>query len=439
MSAQLALENLVAYSVQLALIVGAGLLLPGLLRVRRPQVLYRFHQVLLALCLLLPALQPWRPRNPATGTTSIASRILFHPDSGKLGLAAFNHAELVLLVLAGGVLLRLLWLAIGLARLRRYRRSSHTETLPEIVRTAVTRLGAGAEFRISGDIQNPVTFGLRHPVVLLPPQFTALAPDRQQAVALHELVHVVRYDWAINLVEEIALGVFWFHPAVWWLVSRIRLVREQVVDEVVVEFTGARLPYLYTLVEMTAGPDAARALAAPAFLQESQLVERIRILVRRDTMSNKRVVLLMVCVAVVTLLAVVATVHKFPLRTGGASSSASPSIATGNVLLPPANAKPGIGQVYTVGKGVSAPVPIFKPEPPYTAQARAAKIQGVVNLSAIIGADGSVKDVSVLRPLDSGLDQNAVDTIKTWKFQPALKASQPVACHVNVEVQFKIF
>ena len=174
---------------------------------------------------------------------------------------------------------------------------------------------------------------------------------------------------------------------------------------------GARKPYLYALVEIAVGPDALRGLMAPAFLNECQLAERIRGLVREDFMSKRRIIISLVCVGVLTLLAAVVVIRKFPLRLSG-------------VPITAANVQPA-PEVFSVGNGVTEPIPIFKPEPPYTKEAKAAKTQGTVILQTIIGADGAVKDVNVVKPLGQGLDKNAVNTIRTWKFKPALKSRSP--------------
>lgn len=96
-------------------------------------------------------------------------------------------------------------------------------------------------------------------------------------------------------------------------------------------------------------------------------------------------------------------------------------------------------EVYSVGNGVSAPIPIYKPEPPYTKEAKAAKVQGKVDLLVTIGADGAVSDVKVENGFDKGLTQNAVDTVKTWKFKPAMKDGKAVSCKVSIEVNFKLY
>jgi TonB family protein len=95
--------------------------------------------------------------------------------------------------------------------------------------------------------------------------------------------------------------------------------------------------------------------------------------------------------------------------------------------------------VFNVGNGVSEPVPIYKPDPPYTKEARAAKVEGTVVLWIVVGVDGTVTDAKVVKATDQGLTENAVDTVKTWKFKPAMKDGKAVPCKVMVEVSFRIF
>ncbi len=97
------------------------------------------------------------------------------------------------------------------------------------------------------------------------------------------------------------------------------------------------------------------------------------------------------------------------------------------------------GGVYSVGGGVSAPIPIYKPEPAYSEEARKAKYQGTVVLWIIVDASGAVTDCKVVKPLGLGLDEKAVEAIRTWKFKPALKNGTPVAVRVMVEVGFRLF
>lgn len=97
------------------------------------------------------------------------------------------------------------------------------------------------------------------------------------------------------------------------------------------------------------------------------------------------------------------------------------------------------GGVFSVGGNVSAPIPIYKPEPPYSEQARKAKYQGTCVLWIVVDAQGNVTDAQVVKPLGMGLDENALNTVKTWKFKPAERNGSPVPVRVMVEVQFRLF
>jgi protein TonB len=97
------------------------------------------------------------------------------------------------------------------------------------------------------------------------------------------------------------------------------------------------------------------------------------------------------------------------------------------------------GGIYRVGGGVSAPRAIYDPDPEYSEEARQAKYQGTVVLWVIVGADGRPHDMRVERSLGMGLDQKAIDAVRTWKFEPARKDGHPVAVQINVEVNFRLY
>jgi protein TonB len=97
------------------------------------------------------------------------------------------------------------------------------------------------------------------------------------------------------------------------------------------------------------------------------------------------------------------------------------------------------GGVFSVGGSVTAPIPIYKPEPPYSEEARKAKYQGTVVLQIVVDTQGSVVDVRVVKPLGLGLDEKAVDTVRTWKFKPGMRNGAAVPVRVLVEVSFRLF
>lgn len=98
------------------------------------------------------------------------------------------------------------------------------------------------------------------------------------------------------------------------------------------------------------------------------------------------------------------------------------------------------GGVYQVGNGVTSPVPIYEPRPNYTADAMRAKVQGLVVMDAVVQPDGGVTQVKITRSLDPtfGLDQEAVRTVKTWRFKPGMYKGQPVPVLVSIELSFTL-
>ncbi len=97
------------------------------------------------------------------------------------------------------------------------------------------------------------------------------------------------------------------------------------------------------------------------------------------------------------------------------------------------------GGVFHVGNGVSAPKAIYTPEPEFSEEARKAKYQGVCVVWLVVGPDGRPRDIQVHRTLGLGLDEKAVEAVKTWRFEPAMKDGKPVAAQISVEVTFRLY
>jgi periplasmic protein TonB len=97
------------------------------------------------------------------------------------------------------------------------------------------------------------------------------------------------------------------------------------------------------------------------------------------------------------------------------------------------------GGVFRVGGGVSAPKAIYAPDPEYSEEARKAKYQGTCVLMLIVGPDGRPRDIRVSRTLGLGLDEKAVEAVKQWKFDPAMKDGKPVAVAISVQVEFRLY
>jgi TonB family protein len=97
------------------------------------------------------------------------------------------------------------------------------------------------------------------------------------------------------------------------------------------------------------------------------------------------------------------------------------------------------GGIFHVGGGVSPPRVIYQPEPEFSEEARKAKYQGVCTLGLIVGADGRPSNIRVLSSLGMGLDEKAIEAVKNWKFEPAMKEGHPVRVEIAVEVDFHLY
>jgi periplasmic protein TonB len=98
------------------------------------------------------------------------------------------------------------------------------------------------------------------------------------------------------------------------------------------------------------------------------------------------------------------------------------------------------GGVYQLGDiGVTPPKAKFTPEPDFSEEARKAKYQGTVTLSAIIGPDGKPRNLRVVRSLGMGLDEKALEKVRTWLFEPGKRNGQPVSVAMTLEVDFRLF
>ena len=97
------------------------------------------------------------------------------------------------------------------------------------------------------------------------------------------------------------------------------------------------------------------------------------------------------------------------------------------------------GGIFHVGGGVSPPRQIYAPEPEFSEEARKAKYQGVCTLGLIVGTDGRPSNIRVLNSLGMGLDEKAIEAVKNWKFEPAMKDGHPVRVEIAVEVDFHLY
>ncbi|HEU5020753.1 MAG TPA: M56 family metallopeptidase, partial [Bryobacteraceae bacterium] len=247
---------------------------------------------------------------------------------------------------------------------------------------------------ISEEVKGPVTFGLFRPVVLLPATFPGMPKAMRDAILSHELLHVARSDWAYTLIEEFVRAVFWFHPAIWWVLGEIQLAREQTVDRAVIEMTQARDPYVDTLLAMAGAaaiePDL---VPAPSFLRRRHLKQRVIGLIQETPMSKTKKLL--------------------------AQSAALALMAAASWFVTAAIPLRAQSQTVTDGPGVTVNLAgvqmLHRPPLQYPAKALADGVEGTVVVQAHVAANGEVIDDSILSGPDE-LRRDVQQAILNWHF-----------------------
>jgi uncharacterized protein (TIGR03435 family) len=135
-------------------------------------------------------------------------------------------------------------------------RSSRVRPAPPQWQQTLARLGRRVgvsrpvRLLVSGLVQVPTVVGWLRPVVLVPAGALAGLPaDRLEAVLVHELAHIRRHDYLVNLLQSVAEALLFYHPAVWWVSAHMRAERELCCDDVAVAVTGDAFAYASALVE----------------------------------------------------------------------------------------------------------------------------------------------------------------------------------------------
>jgi beta-lactamase regulating signal transducer with metallopeptidase domain len=148
--------------------------------------------------------------------------------------------------------LRLMWCWGHTSALRRT--GTHAdETFLVMVSGAAERMGVTRKVRVlmSSLAEVPSVVGWVRPVLLLPVAVaTGLTPEQLEALIAHELAHVRRHDYLVNLGQTIVETVLFYHPVVWWASSRIRYERELCCDDLAVETLGDATRYARALARL---------------------------------------------------------------------------------------------------------------------------------------------------------------------------------------------
>ena len=409
------LWNLAAYSIQVAVLALTAAAAAYLFRLDAPRVAVRYWQAVLAACFALPLLQTW------TSEPGNAVQASIHFISTSTGTATgdsrpIDPAEMVLAVIAAGIVLRLAWLSLGLLRLRSVtRRAEPATSLAALSTQLQADLGARAELLLSDDVEGPATVGVRRAVILVPRRIVDLPQVVQRAVLCHELMHVRRRDWLVTVAEEVWCALLWFHPGVRLIASRACLARETLVDEAVITHTRDRRAYAEALLEFSSSQP--QLIGATALIGRRQLSQRISLIAQEVSMSRTRVASLLALSAALVAAATLSAASSVPM--------------VGALQAPEV-------QVHQPGSGVTLPVVVKEMKPVYPRDVLPEKVQGSVWMRCVVLPDGKVGDIEVTRSLHPRLDREAVQAATQWEFKPGTKDGKPVAVEITLEMTFTL-
>ena len=287
-------------------------------------------------CLAIPIVAPLLPawsvpvpaglaqltpaRNPVQQARSSHSpQVTSQHQLTAVNISSFETAErkdavpwqyLVFATWALGAALLLTRLGFGLWRAKTAILRAHPVTDPRWIRhldLALHRLSCRRKVRllVTDQVEIPATVGVFRPAVLLPLRADSWLDDRRQAVLLHELVHVVRFDWATRMIARLARAAYWFNPLAWWAVRRLDLEQELACDEEVLALGTGASDYACHLLGIArhAVPTPAPAIPALGMARTTHLEERIMTILKKTT--HRRVGMAVIIPAAILMVAMV--------------------------------------------------------------------------------------------------------------------------------------
>jgi D-alanyl-D-alanine endopeptidase (penicillin-binding protein 7) len=323
------------------------------------------------------------------------------------GLLAYLQSNLVFLVACWAIICTALALRLSLGLIwigravRQHRSDPHWQT-------RLDRLGAqfgltrDVRLRIVDGLASPITAGWWQPVVLVPSSLlTGMAPDLLEALLAHELAHVKRFDYLVNLGQNLVETLLFYHPAVWWISSRIRAEREQIADDLAARQLGEPRRLALALSELDKLQFSTHHLAQAA--NGGDLMVRIKRLIRPDSQAlNWKAAVPALGLAIGCMAAVAHASQPVAADTGGKSAA--------------------VVNFATCAK------------PHYPKEDLQANHEGTVTLSFLVGTQGQVKDAQIQK--SSGypaMDESARDAIAKCTFKPATSNGTPVETWAKIQ------
>ncbi|MCY3775932.1 MAG: M56 family metallopeptidase, partial [Candidatus Aminicenantes bacterium] len=216
-----------------------------------------------------------------------------------------------------------------------------------------------------------------------------------------------------------------FHPAFHWLIRRIQLTREQVVDERVVQILGSRKTYLQSLVEIAKRATHAFSLPAPLFLEEFQLRNRVRLLLQLPERRRSKKLTALSLAGCFGLLAMAGwwSLSAFPLS--------RPPVAGLQKMGPAEEERTPV----SVEGHVMARKLLHRDDPEYPPVAKVAGVEGVVVLRVLIDRGGAMQEAELVQG-HPALRNAALEALKSWRWEPIRVDGEAVPASTIVAFNF---
>lgn len=290
----------------------AGVIIAG---TRKSTALLRYNLLTLVLFLFVAgavvtfAVQ-WGPSTEAatvSGTVSESTGVVFTNTTASLSNASeqtpWQHfktyfdqqAPLIVLFWTLCFLYHFVKLLAGVHYIHRLRTTGLQEATPEWKQRLLElrqqlRIRQGLQLFESHLVKVPAVVGLFKPIILVPAGLLAqLPPAYVETILLHELAHIRRKDFGVNLLQSVVEMIFFFNPALLWISSLIRQEREACCDDIVLAHTGDKKNYLEALVSFQENVPCPSAYVMALRHQKSFLLNRVR---RMLTQENKRLTIM---------------------------------------------------------------------------------------------------------------------------------------------------
>lgn len=375
-----------------------------------PVLRYRVACLGLMACVLWPAAElalRLQGEGMMTAQMRYADALVSGRAGGSAGLAAFLQAQMGWLVGLWAACAAALTLRMTLGLLW-VERAARLQGRDPALQAAVTRLatvfGVAREVRLRlvDNLASPQTAGWWRPVILVPTSLaTGMPPDLLEALLAHEMAHIKRLDYLVNLVQHVVEIVFFYHPAVWWISGCIRSEREQIADDLAARHTGSPRTLARALSELERFQFSGHHLAVGA--DGGDLLTRVRRLIK-------------------------------PAPTALGWSAAFPALGLAAACIS-IYAQAGVPLALAPVPDQHAMVRFDSCQKPmYPAADLAAQHTGTVTVAFEIDTVGKVAASRVTRSSGhAGLDGAAQRALEKCLFQPARRAGVPVKAWTRVQ------